>query len=364
PASDQGQTFQVGYDPRYTDARGRVRDRPRPGLIGYRHPVGDKPKVLVVGAGAVGQVYGRHAALGGAEVTFFVREKYRSEVEKGFDMYPLNRRNRTEVVRFESFTVVSRADEVAATKFDQVYLTVSSSALAGPWLAELVAAAGDATILALQPGQDDLDTIVAAGAARDRVVSGVITLISYHAPLPGETRFPKPGMAYWFPPLSPSLVSGPAERTAAVIAVLRAGRLPVKRHPDVPRFAAFPTAMMMPYLIGLESAGWTFRGLATGPIQLAAQGAREAMAIVARTSGKPPLMMRVVARPRVLRMGLWFARRVVPLPLEIYLREHFIKVGDQTRMFMAGYIARGRAAGMPVTALEQLSASVATAAAA
>jgi iron complex outermembrane receptor protein len=24
PASDQGQTFQVGYDPRYTDAHGRT----------------------------------------------------------------------------------------------------------------------------------------------------------------------------------------------------------------------------------------------------------------------------------------------------------------------------------------------------
>jgi Ketopantoate reductase PanE/ApbA len=320
--------------------------------------------VLVVGAGAVGQVYGRHAALGGAEVTFFVREKYRSAVATGFDMYPLNRRAKLVPVRFEGFSVVSRADEVAANRFDQVYLTVSSSALAGPWLGELIAAIGDATILALQPGQDDLDTILAAGAERDRVISGVITLISYSAPLPGETRFPKPGMAYWFPPLSPSLVSGSPERATQVIALLKGGGLPIKRHPDVPKFAAFPTAMMMPYLVALESAGWTFRGLAKGPIELAARGAREAMAIVGRTAGKPPLMMRLVARPRVLRMGLWFARRVVPLPLEIYLKEHFIKVGDQTRLFMAGYIARGKGAGMDVSALEQLTASIATAAAA
>ncbi len=324
----------------------------------------DKLRVLVVGAGAVGQVYGRHASLGGADVTFFVREKYRATVSAGFDMYPLNRRAKTDPVRFETFSVVSRADEVAKTAFDQVYLTVSSSALAGPWLAELIGATGTATILALQPGQDDLDTILAAGGTRDRVVSGVITLISYSAPLPGETRFPKPGMAYWFPPLSPSLISGPTERTAAVIALLRGGGLPAKRHPDVPTFAAFPTAMMMPYLAALESAGWTFRALVSGPIQLGARGAREAMAIVARTSGKPPLMMRLAARPRVLRMGLWFARRIVPLPLEIYLKAHFIKVGDQTRQFMAGYIARGKAAGLDVSALEQLTASIATAAAA
>lgn len=323
-----------------------------------------KPRVLVIGAGAVGQVYGRHAALSGADVTFFVREKYRATVAGGFDMYPLNRSAKTEPVRFEGFSVVTRADEVAAQRFDQVYLTVSSAALAGPWLAELIGAVGDATILALQPGQDDLETILAAGATRDHVVSGVITLISYSAPLPGETRFPKPGMAYWFPPLSPSLVSGDRDRAGRVIDLLKRGGLPVKRHPDVPKFAAFPTAIMMPYLVALESAGWTFAGLAAGPIQLAARGAREAMAIVARTSGKPPLMMRLVARPRVLRMGLWLGRRVVPLPLEIYLKEHFIKVGDQTRMFMAGYIARGKAAGMDVAALEELTGSIATPAAA
>ena len=44
-------------------------------------------RVLVVGAGAVGQVYGRHARQGGADVTFFVREKYRDTVSRGFDIY-------------------------------------------------------------------------------------------------------------------------------------------------------------------------------------------------------------------------------------------------------------------------------------
>jgi len=53
-------------------------------------------------------------------------------------------------------------------------------------------------------------------------------------------------------------------------------------------------------------------------------------------------------------LALWFGRRIVPLPLEVYLREHFTKVGDQTRMFMAGYIARGRDANVEVTALEKL----------
>ncbi|HTJ46743.1 MAG TPA: 2-dehydropantoate 2-reductase N-terminal domain-containing protein, partial [Kofleriaceae bacterium] len=51
-------------------------------------------RVLVVGAGAVGQVYARHAQQGGADVTFFVREKYRDEVARGLDLYPLNKRKK------------------------------------------------------------------------------------------------------------------------------------------------------------------------------------------------------------------------------------------------------------------------------
>ena len=316
-------------------------------------------KVLVVGAGAVGQVYGRHARLGGADVTFFVREKYREEVSRGFDMYPLNHRGTS--VRFDDVKVVTRADEVAAGKFDQIYVAVSSPALHGPWLSELMDATGDATVLALQPGQDDLDTFVAAGVARERIVSGVITLISYHAPLPGETRFPRPGMAYWFPPMAPCPISGQRERVDAVLGVLRAGKLPIKRAADVPSFSAFPTAILMPYLVALESAGWSFRELVRGSIALGGRGAREALEVVgARVGKRPPLPMRLATRPRVMRMALWFMERIVPLPLEVYLKAHFTKVGDQTRMFMAGYIERGHASKLDVTALEQLVAALPT----
>lgn len=314
-----------------------------------------------MGAGAVGQVYGRHLQLGGAEVTLFVRDRYRAQVARGFDMYPLNRRPRVAPVRFDGFAVVSDADEVFARRFDQVYLTVSSPALAGPWLAALIAAAGDATIVSLQPGLDDRARVIAAGGSDRRLVSGAISLISYAAPLPGEIRFPRPGTAYWFPPLVPSPLSGPLERTRAVVAALRAGRLPARRHADVPRALAFPSAVMMPYLVALERAGWSLRALAGGDaMALGERGARAALAAVAALQGRgrAPLLARVMAHPRVLRAGLWLAERVMPLPVEIYLREHFTKVHDQTIEMMASYIAAGARAGIDVTALEALVARV------
>ncbi|MGH2899267.1 MAG: hypothetical protein ACRDMZ_11380, partial [Solirubrobacteraceae bacterium] len=100
--------------------------------------------------------------------------------------------------------------------------------------------------------------------------------------------------------------------------------------------------------------------LGRGPaIALGARAVREALAVTAATTGRRiPFGARMLARPGMLRLALWFGRRVVPLPLEVYLREHFIKVHAQTIEFMEGYIAKGKKAGVSVAALEELLASV------
>ena len=95
--------------------------------------------VLIVGAGAVGQVYGRHLALGGAHVHYFVREKYAEELRRGLAFYPLNgRKPRASAIRMPvaPTDVLTRLDEVKAITWDQVYLCMSSPALRGPWLGE------------------------------------------------------------------------------------------------------------------------------------------------------------------------------------------------------------------------------------
>jgi hypothetical protein len=316
-------------------------------------------RVLVVGAGAVGQVYARHLQLGGAEITFYVREKYRAEVARGFDMYPLNRKAklRTEPVRFDGVTAITAPGEIRAP-YDQVWITVSSPALRGAWLPELVAATGpDATYVVLQPGLDDRKIVEAAGVVSARIVVGLISMISYHAPLPGETRFPKPGMAYYLPP-SPSLFTG--ERADAVVAALRAGQQPAKRHKDAQLASLLPGSIMMAYLVGLEASGWSFRALFRGPYaKLAARGSREAVAALAAAHGRRvPLGLRLLARRTTLRLGLWFGVKIVPLDLETYLRVHFTKVGDQTREFMASYVALCEREGLPAEALRELIAAL------
>jgi 2-dehydropantoate 2-reductase len=231
---------------------------------------------------------------------------------------------------------------------------MSSTALrAGTWFRELVPALGHATLVLLQPGPTDR-AFVLEHLAASRLVQGTITVVSYHAPLPGESRFPAPGVAYWFGPLVGSPLAGPRERLRPVLAALRRGRLPVRRLRDLTA-AALPTAALLPLLGVLELHNWSFaRFLADGGGR-ARRAGREALTVMAAELGRrAPWPLRLVLTRLGLRALLAVAPRIMPLPLETYLRVHFIKVGDQTRDMLAHYVQRGRAAGLPVETLAAL----------
>ncbi len=312
-------------------------------------------RVLVVGAGAVGQVYGYHLHKGGAQVCFFLKDKYVERARRGFVLYPLHAEDPLVPRRFTDFSICTTAAEVAAQKWDVLRLTVASPALLGPWIGELVRAVGDqATLAMLQPGRADLD-VVTQHVDRARVLSGLITIISYPAPLPGETRFPEPGMAYWFPPLAPGPFSGDRARVDALVKVLDRGDQPVKRAADVPGDVEVPTALLMPWLAALELGGWTFAGLADPRVgALGSQAAHETLTIVRKQSKRRAWLATIFTRAWFIRFVLWLGARLVPLPLEIYLREHFTKVGSQTRQALQRFVALAPQLGVAAPALTQL----------
>lgn len=317
-------------------------------------------RALVVGAGAVGLPYGRHLQLGGAEVTFLIKPRHAAELEDGVTLYALNdRRRRTTPVRWRGYDLVTGAEEVARRRWDQVYLTVASPALRGPWLPELMEASGDATIVTLQPGIDDR-ALILAHLPEERLVQGLIMFYSYPAPMPGETRFPAPGMAYFFPPLVSAPFSGASSpRVEAVVDALDGGGFPARRHPDVSTLADFPNAVMMPYLVALEQAGWSFAELARSPwLATAARGSREALALLRSMRGPPPALLALATRPAVIRAALKAVPHALPFDVETYLRVHFTKVGDQTRAMMARYLELAEERHLHAPALAELCARI------
>jgi 2-dehydropantoate 2-reductase len=256
-------------------------------------------------------------------------------------------------VPFAGFGVLTRTDEVSTAIWDQVWLCISSPALRGAWLDALLQAIGNATLVFLQPGLRDRDAILERWPA-EHLVQGLITLISYQAPLPGE-HVSHPGVAYFFPPLAATPFTGPPDRTQAVVDALRAGGCRAKVSPHVRKQAVLGSAVLMPHVVALETAGWSVPALRTSPLlRLASRASHEAMLIAARYTGFPPPAARHVVHPLLTQLVLGLAPRVLPFDLETYLRYHFTKVGAQTRAAMAVYLEVGAALGLPSTYLERL----------
>ncbi len=312
--------------------------------------------VLVVGAGAVGQVFGRHLQRGGAEIAFLVRERYaaayRQAREDGLPTYPLNEGYRREPAPLRGFGVLTGMDEVAARRWDQVWLTVSSNALRGAWLDDLVASAGPATFVALPPEGDRAALL--AHVPEAQLVSGYITFLSWQAPLPGQA-LEAPGVMYWFPPLLPCLFSGPAAR--AVVEPLRRGGMPARLWSDVSGTAATVSSILMPTVAALECARWSFRALLGGPwLGVAAAASREALAITAAHYGLRLGVLRVLTQRSVLWLVLTLARAFTPFDFEAYMAFHFKKVGAQTRYILDTLLARSRRYGLASASIERLAA--------
>jgi ketopantoate reductase len=320
------------------------------------------PRILIVGAGAVGQVYGWHVHQAGARVSYYVRERYVEECSKGFDLFEIGLfrpTSRATPHHFKADGLLTTPEEVAAHTWDQVWLTIPSNGLRGAWLAPFMEAIGESTLICLQPGPTDREVLIKHIPAH-RIVQGMIAFIAYQGPLP-EEHLPQghsKGLIFWHPPMSASPFGGEEveqTRLQDTLALLKQGKCPVTHQRDVAAKAAFPTTMLMPFLMALEMEQWTLAKLARSPwLSLAAEATEEARDIMARkNNAKPPAALALYA-PWTARIALRAAPSFSPLPLQSYLRYHFTKVGEQTRQTMSTYIELGAQLDLPTTHLQHL----------
>jgi len=308
-------------------------------------------KVLVVGAGAVGAVYGWHLHRAGHEVHFFVKAKYAEEVSAGLTLHQLGRRA-AQRQDWNGPRVVTDTAAVASQRWDQVWITLSSDALRGELAAQLLAAVGTATVVCLQPDLEDADYVRGRVGTPEQVVHGLINLISYQSPLPGAQG--PDGIAYYLPS-SPSPFSGSPRRVRDVVEALKAGGMSASVVPDVAPVAATATALMQPLIAALEINRWSLGTLpASQALRMGLDAARETLAVAQQTTGAKTGRFRPLLWPWIWRLLLPLSARMLPLPLERYLHYHFSKVGVQTRLMLETYIRLGRQQGQDTQALQRL----------
>lgn len=320
-------------------------------------------RILVVGAGRVGQVYGHHLAQGGAAVTVLVRSRHAEEARAGYRLHRVGLTGARTPSSFRPDVVTSIEEIARAQRFDEVWLCVATTSLEEGWLREVASATRDATIVSVQPGLGVKQRLERA-IEPARVVMGVVAFLAWETPLPSSddprelAAEHEPGTAYLVPPLEPISISGTSERRALrVIDGLRAGGLAARLVADAETELVFSTAMLMPLVASLELAGWSLSALSadTSLATLATHAAEEALAVSQAETGRDaPLSSRLARSPLLVRWGARLAPIVAPLDLETYLRAHFTKVGAQTRALLAGYVERAPRHDLPNGAVESL----------
>jgi 2-dehydropantoate 2-reductase len=319
-------------------------------------------RVLVVGAGSVGKSYAYHLSRGGAEVSFFARSKYRSKLEAGYAVRSLHTFGKSKSEYFNAYDVLTDASEVQARRWSQLWLCVSSDALEGEWLSEILNAADASIVVVLQPGIADIARVKSAAPSKSVVIGGVITLVAYEVSLStpqADQRPTEDALSLWLPPLAAAPFTGPRESVDEVIALLKRGGMKASHQDGSRDQAALASAAMMPLLLGLELDGWSLKAFRKSRRRkLASDAASEALRIAASLLERPPASWpyRWVARTRSVWLPI--AEGLAPFPLEAFLKHHFSKVGQQTSTMVRTYIDFGARDGLDTDNLEMLLEAV------
>lgn len=304
-------------------------------------------RALIVGAGAVGQVYAAALERAGVDVTFYVRPKYREAVERGLRVVRLRMGGRREPYVLGSPRVMSSVEEAASTTFDAVWLCIPSNGVHEAGTTALLEALTGTLLVSLTPGLDD--------RARLATVVEEASLVTGHIPFLAWFEDGELGeeVVLFVPPLSASLFEG--ARAAEVVSTLRRGGMDARVEPKLGRIAPFGTAVLMPLVAELETAGWRFAALDAAHRRRFRQASGEALRVVsAETRAAPPLGLRLLRRV-VHPWALAVANALSPFDLEGFFRRHFVKVGAQTSRTLAVYADKATEHGVgPVPALEAL----------
>lgn len=305
-------------------------------------------RVLVIGAGALGQVFGLHLATAGCDVEYLVKPGRAGPLRAGMAVQRLGRGRGTRPRQLRPAGVYETLSEAAAQGgWEMVWLCVQSPSLAGGWTAELRDAADGSTVVSIGQQIDDLSTLSAVLPA-GQIVQVVPSLFAFAAP-DGQQGSPgSPGVEFWVPPGSVLSVAGAPERSTTVAEALRTAGLRAKAAPQRGR-GEMAAAANTPFFTAAGLAGGSLR--AAWPVFAdASLAARQATRIVAARFGlKPPATAMTSAQGA--RAAFTLLSRLAPFDFAAYASAHVAKINTQTLDALNAWIREGQRRDMPTGAL-------------
>jgi hypothetical protein len=332
--------------------------RPTP----FELPVKKQLKVLLVGSGAVGQVFGLYLIEAGVELGFYARpasaDKLKQALEHGgIPLFQTSYFRRRDPVahRLENYQVVTDVAESQRFKPHQIWFTTPSPVYYSEWFREFLQKVPSERVVCFAPEGGRSEFFPESGG-EDRLVFGGITFISWQGDLEGGSGRPE-GVNFWLPPLLgiPLIGTEKACREVEELLKIAGFRVMVKKQ-DFHKTLASVTAVMLAFVAGLELSGWSFRAFRKSPwLKRAACGSREA--VLSQLTGTgifTRTLLRILFSSTGFFLATLFLPFLFPFDLEKYLKFHYLKTRDQTLTLLDVFARDGKRRGLPVENIQVL----------
>jgi len=317
-------------------------------------------KVIIVGCGAVGQVFGLHLQKAGVELGCYdrpaVTEKLKGALAQGgMPLYQVSRSHRREPFthRLANYQVLTDVAECQQFEPDVIWCTLPSTAYHSEWFRAFLQKVPSDRVVCFAP-EGGRPEFIPDNSGQDRMVFAGITFMAWQADLEGSSGRPE-GVYFWRPPLGIPLTGTKTACRAVAQLLKQAGFRSSVGKQGSPAQAAV-TAVMTAFVAGLELSGWSLRGFRKSSwLGRAARASREGvLSQLSRAGIFTKAILGILCSPA----GFSFLTLLLPIPfpfnLEKYLKLHYTKTREQTLTLLEVFAKDGEKRGVAVENIQLL----------
>ncbi len=320
-------------------------------------------KVLIVGCGAVGQVYGLALQKAGVTVGFLdqsavVKKLIQAQEQRGLLLFQVSHKHRNDpiVYRLKDYRVIADAVESQHFEPDQIWFTTPSQVYYSDWFHDFLRQVPSKRVVCFSP-EGSRPEFLTEGMG-DRVVFGGTTFMAWQGDLEGDGARSE-GVNFWRPPLAIPL-EGTRESCREVANLLKQAGFRITFGKPGSHSQASATAVLTAFVAGLELSGWSLRTYRKSPwLRCAAGAGRESVIGQLPRAGA---FTRALLSSPVLSACFFLAALLLPLlfpfDLERYLKFHYTKTREQTVILLNVFMKDSIDCGVPVTNVQSLVKSL------
>ena len=316
-------------------------------------------KILIVGCGAVGQVYGLALQKAGVTLGLLDQPAMADKLNKareqgGLPLYQVSYTHRKDPILhwLKDYRVI--ADEAESRNFepDQIWFTTPSQVYYSDWFRDFLRQVPSKRVVCFSP-EGDRPEFLPDGTG-DRFIFGGTTFMAWQGNLGGGGGRPE-GVNFWRPPLGIPL-AGTQDACREVARLLKPAGFRVTVGKPGSHSQASVTAALTAFVAGLELSGWSLRAYRKSPwLSCAAGACREA--VMGQLPRAGAFTQALLSRP-VLSSCFFLAALLLPilLPFDVekYLKFHYTKTREQTVFLLNVFMKDATGCGVPVANIHSL----------